>query len=157
MAVAPSDEVPFDEDRYDAVLDALADLTAAGAGWVNLVPEVQEGHEPAPRSFAAWVFAARGEPVPMITWTPSSRPGGRATIGIAHGAGPRGLARLAEAGLERPPGWFKVTDHARRGIVLTVPDDVDRPDAVHWLLTAAHVLSPAPLTGSWLARIYRAG
>ncbi|MBX3312760.1 MAG: hypothetical protein KF906_00440 [Actinobacteria bacterium] len=154
MVVTPAEEIPFEEDDYAAVVDAIDLLSERGTGWINLVPEVHEDHQPAPRSFAAWVFASRGEPVPMITWTPPARPGGRASVGIAHGAGPRGLARLAGAGLTLPPGWIKVTDHARRGIVCTVPDGADRSDAVHWLLTAAHVLCAAPLTGSWLARVY---
>lgn len=154
MVVAPAEELPFEEDDVTAAVEAIAAVDASGTGWVNLLPEVHEDHRPAPRTFAAWVFASRGEPVPMITWTPSARPGGRASVGIAHGAGPRGLVRLADAGLVLPDGWFKLNDHARRGIVVAVPGAADRADAVHWLLTAAHVLCAAPLTGSWLARVY---
>lgn len=154
MAVTPADELPFTEDDLAPVIDLLARQADRGSGWVNLVPEVQPGEEPAPRNLGALIFANRGEPIPMITWTPSMRVGGRATVGIAHGAGPKGLARLADAGLDLPPGWFKMNDHARRGIVATVPGDADVGDAVHWLLTAGHVLCPAPLTGAWLARSY---
>lgn len=154
MAVTPSSEVPFHEDDLSPAIDAVTAIERAGSGWVNLVPEVAEGEEPPPRSLLAWFFSNRGDAVPMITWSPASRPGGRATVGLAHGSGPRGLVRLSEEGLERPDGWFKVTDHARRGIVLTVPAASDRADAVHWLLTAAHVLCSVPLTGHWLARSY---
>jgi hypothetical protein len=154
MVVTPAEEIPFEEGDLAPVVAAIDGLTERRDGWINLVPEIEEEHRPDPRTFAAWVFAARGEPVPMITWTPAIRVGGRATVGLAHGAGPRGIARLADAGLTLPPGWIKVTDHARRGIVVTVPDGADRSDAVHWFLTAAHVLCAAPLTGSWLALAY---
>lgn len=154
MAVTPAEELPFDEDDLDPVVEVMRRLTERGTGWVNLVPEVEPGFEPAPRNLVAWVFANRGEPVPLVTWTPPDRVGERAVVGIAHGAGPRGIARLSDAGLTLPPGWFKVTDHARRGIVVTVPGAADLGDALHWLLTAAHVLCAAPLTGSWVARSY---
>lgn len=151
------EEIPFDEGNLGPVAAALAELTDRGAGWINLVPAVAEGFEPPPRNLFAWMFANRGEPIPVLTWTPAAKAGGRATVGISHGSGPRGLARLADAGQALPAGWLKASDHARRGIVLTVPAASDRAEALVWLLDAAHVLCDVPLTGDWLARVYRSG
>jgi hypothetical protein len=157
VAVHPSEELPFDDADPAAVLAVLAELIAAGGGWVNMVPEVVEGHEPPPRNLVVSVFSARGEAVPMATWAAAAGPGGRPTLGIEHGAGPRALQRLAEAGLPLPAGFWKVADHARRGLVVTAPADADPEATLHWLLTATHALSTVPLTGSWLARVYRPG
>jgi hypothetical protein len=156
VAVHPSEELPFDDADPAPALAVLADLAAAGGGWVNFVPEVVEGHEPPPRNLVVSVFSARGEAVPMATWAAATG-GGRPTLGIEHGAGPRALARLADAGLPLPAGWWKVADHARRGVVVTTPADADLEATLDWLLTATHALSTVPLTGSWLARVYRPG
>jgi hypothetical protein len=155
VAVHPSDELPFDDADPAAVVAVLDELTRANAGWVNFVPEVVEGHEPPPRSIVVSVFSARGEAVPMATWSVATAEGKRPTLGIEHGSGPRALERLADAGLALPAGWWKVADHSRRGLVVTAPSDADHRTALGWLLTATHALSTVPLTGSWLARIYR--
>ncbi len=157
MAVHPDDEFPFEEDDAGAVADLLRSLAAQGAGWVNFVPEVAEGHDPPPRSIVVAVFSARGEPIPLATWSAPAGPGKRATLGIEHGSGPKALARLADAGLPLPDGWWKVADHARRGVVVTTPGDAEPEEVLRWLLTAAHALSVVPLTGSWSARVYRPG
>lgn len=154
MAVTADHESPFDEDDLRPAVAAVVDVSERGDGWVNFVPEVEAGHEPAQRSLAAWLFSNRGEPVPLVTWTPAARAGGRATVGISHGTGPRALGRLAEGGLELPAGWLKVTDHARRGVVLAVPAEFDRVEALRWLLEAARLLCAVPLTGAWLALTY---
>jgi hypothetical protein len=101
------------------------------------------------------VFSARGDAVPLVTWTPPERPGGRSTVGIAHGWGPGALPRLTEEGLGLGAGWLKVADHARRGLVVTVPGPTDPGDVARWMLAAAHALSAVPLTGAWLAGVYR--
>lgn len=155
MAVHPADELPFDEHDRAGLVALVEELAASASGWVNFVPEVAEGHEPPPRNLIVSVFSARGEAVPMATWSAPPAPGKRATLGIEHGAGPRALERLADAGLTLPAGWWKVADHARRGLVVTAPADADLDEALGWLLTAAHALSTVPLTGSWLARVYR--
>lgn len=155
MALHPSEELPFTEDDLDPVTAVLAELAEAGTGWVNFVPEVEPGLEPPPRSLVATVFSARGEPVPLATWTPPEEPGRRSTVGIEHGSGPRALARLEEHQLGLGPGWLKVADHPRRGLVVTAPGDAPVGDVLWWLLAAAHALGPAPLTGSWLAKVYR--
>lgn len=155
MALTPSAEIACAIDDLGPLAAVLDDLTAAGAGWVNLTPEVEPGAEPPPRTFVALIFSGRGAAVPLVTWTAPDRPGGRVSVGIQHGAGPKALARLADAEHALPAGWTKLNDHPRRGLVLTVPADVAPADVVAWLLGAATVLSPAPLTGHWLAKVFR--
>ena len=155
MAVTPSQDLPFDEDDLDLVLDAMDAQSAAAKGWINFSPEVEPGEELPPRNFMVALFSARGDAVPFATWSSPETVGGRATIGIEHGSGPKALARLAERELPLPPGWLKVADHPRRGLVVTVPGDAASADVLWWLLTATHVLSVPPLTGSWLAKVYR--
>lgn len=156
MALTPDEELELDEDDLAAVTEVLAELTAAGSGWVNLRPEVEQGHEPPPRSWLALIFSARGEAVPFVTWTPPSEPGGRSTLGIEHGSGPRALDRLGEHDLGLRPGWLKVADHPRRGLVVTAPGDVAPGDVLWWLLASSHALSTVPLSGAWRASVYRA-
>ena len=155
MAVRPAEELIVDEEDLGPLVAVVAELTEAASGWVNLVPEVETGHEPDPRSLVASLFSARGDAVPLATWSAPEAPGRRATLGIEHGSGPKALARLAEAGLPLADGWLKAADHPRRGLVVTAPAGVDPEDAVWWLLTASHALSTVPLTGIWTARVYR--
>jgi hypothetical protein len=153
MAVPPPDELEFDEDALEEVADRFVALLGTG-GWVNLLPEVEPGHEPGPRNPIASIFSARGDAVPMITWSAPEEGGRRCTLGIEHGSGPRALERLAEVELPLPDGWLKVADHPRRGLVVTCLAASDQHEVLWWLLAAGHVLSTVPLTGSWLARVY---
>ncbi|MCB1040988.1 MAG: hypothetical protein KDA94_15870 [Acidimicrobiales bacterium] len=150
MALQPVEELEFDEPTPEALLDVLASL-APGA-WVNLLPEVEPGLEPPGRNLVVSLFTARGDDVPLVTWSAPADAGRRTTLGITHGSGPQALARLATAGLELRPGWLKVSDHPKRGLVVTVPADEDPAEALSWAISAAHALSTVPLTGSWLSR-----
>ncbi len=155
MALAPAEELAFTEDDLGPLTDLLHDLAGAGAGWVNLTPEVEPGAEPPPRRLVVAVFSSRGDAVPMVTWTPPERAGGRSTVGIEHGSGPGALARLADLELLPGAGWLKVADHPRRGLVVTAPGEADPGDVARWMLAAAHALTEVPLTGAWLASVYR--
>lgn len=154
MALSPARELTFDEDDLAPAEAQVATLLAAGAGWINFVPEVEPDHEPPPRNPLASIFSARGDAVPMATWTAPDSPGGRSSLGIEHGSGPKALLRLGENGLALPERWIKVADHPRRGLVITAPAAAEPEELVWWLLTATHALSVVPLTGAWLARVY---
>lgn len=151
---APDQELSFHEDDLGAVLDLQAELAALDPpGWINFRPEVEPGHEPAPRSMLVSVFSAKGDPTPFATWMP--QPGGRrVTLGIEHGSGPKALDRLAAAEWPLPEGWLKLNDHPRRGLVVVAPA-TDPETTLRWLLLAAHALSTVPLTGDWTALAYR--
>lgn len=154
MALSPSEELFFDEDDLGGVVALMADLEAAGRGWVNFRPEVQGGHERPPRGWLFSLFSGRGEAVPLATWS-TEGPNGRHSIGITHGSGPRALGRLAQADLALPAGWLRQGDHPRRGLVATTPAGTDLDATLWWMLTASHVLSEPPLTGDWQALVYR--
>lgn len=155
MAITPAEELAFDEDDLTPVEAVLAELGRSTAGWVNFTPEVEPGHEPPPRNVVVAIFSNKGDTVPLATWTPPKVVGGRASIGIEHGSGPKAIERLAEHDLALAPGWFKVADHPRRGLVVNAAPDADPADVLWWLLAASHALSPVPLTGAWLATVYR--
>ncbi len=155
MALSPTSELFVDEDDLDVLVSTLEELTGAASGWVNLLPEVEPGHEPAPRNPVVAVFSARGDAVPMATWSAPEAPGLRSTVGIEHGSGPQALSRLSAHGLDLPAGWLKVADHPRRGLVVTAPADATHADVLWWLIAATHALSVVPLTGHWLARVYQ--
>lgn len=155
MAVPPPEDLPFDEDDLAPVVAVLEELTAAEAGWVNLAPDLEDDVEAPVRSALAGIFSARGDAVPLATWTAPEGPGQRASIGVTHGSGPKALARLAQHDLALPAGWLKRADHPRRGLVVTTPADADPADVLWWLLAAGHALSTVPLSGSWRALVYR--
>ncbi len=153
MAVPAPAELSVDEDDLGPLVATL-DRLAGTDGWINLSPEVEPGHEPAPRSAVIGLFSARGDAVPLATWTAGGPGARRVTLGVEHGSGPKALARLAEHGIELPARWFKVADHPRRGLVVTCPADEPAEEVAWWLLTACHALSVVPLTGRWQARVY---
>ena len=99
MALTPTREIVFTEDDLDDIAAVLAELDAAttgsASGWVNFIPEVEEGHMPAPRNPVVAIFSARGDAVPLATWTAPAKPGGRANLGITHASGPKALEKLA--------------------------------------------------------------
>jgi hypothetical protein len=153
----PDEEIPFAEAEPGVVLERMARYRDAGAGWINLLPEVADDVEVPASGGLLSFLAARGPSIPLATWSagaPTKRGPGRPTIGVQHASGPKALIRLADLGLKLGPGWMKVQDHPRRGLVVTVPADKDDHDVLHWLLSAAHALAVVPLTGDWLERAY---
>lgn len=155
MALDPTVELPVSEDELGPLEALLDGLRAAPGSWVNVLPEVEPGAEPPPRNALVSVLTARGDAVPLVTWAAPEQAGRRATVGITHGSGPKALERLAEQDLALAPGWLKLADHPRRGLVVLPAADASLGDVVWWALAAAHALSAVPLTGHWLARAYR--
>ena len=98
--------------------------------------------------------------IPFGTWVPGARKRGGAeptSLGLQHGSGPKAIWRLRDAGISLPPEWKVLSDHPRRGIVLTLPDETLPEDALDWLLEAAVVLTDAniDLRADWRAGVYR--
>ena len=152
MALSPDQEIEFADKDISSVLEVLHNLTLGG--WVNFSPEVEPEVQVPERSALVGLFSARGNAVPLATWTAPEVEGRRTTLGITHGSGPRALQGLSEHGLELPEGWLKAADHPRRGLVITVPNGYDIASALDWLLRAGEILSSVELSGSWLARVY---
>src|SRR2546423_2122532 len=134
----------------------MADLTAAQKGWITLLPGVHPDDEPPPRSILAAVFSGGGPPVPVCTWVapePGQKPP-HAEMGILHKSGPKLVRRLADAGLALPDHWVVLADHPRRGLVVALHPESEHRDVIEWLLQAADILTPVPLTGPWQAAVH---
>jgi hypothetical protein len=131
--------VVFDGAELREVLAALRP-----GGWVNLQPETAEDDAaPAGQGFFA-ALGARGPAVPFCTWLPGER-----AAGIQHGTGPRVAGRV-----DIPPGWRKVQDHPRRGLVVRVPPDVPDDVVLRWLISTGEALCRRPLLGRWVAEVH---
>jgi hypothetical protein len=148
--------VEFREDRRDAVVDRMADMASAEAGWLNLTPGLDMDVPPPERNPLASLFGARGPTVPLGTWTP---PHGRdpATAGIVHPEGPQAVRMLKERGAPVPAAWRVLQDHPKRGLVVAIAggtgrDVLDR--ALVWLVAATGALCQWPRTGEWRALCY---
>ena len=113
-----------------------------GAAFVNLHPGV-DAHEVPPRSSLAHLFGNRGPTVPLATWTPGE-------IGLQHMAGQRAVRYLAERGVAVPDDWYVVSDHPKRGLVVRTYQSPPA-DVLGWLVRAATVTCPLPITGPWQA------
>jgi hypothetical protein len=130
----------FDGVDVTAVLAALRP-----GGWVNLQPETDDDPDApsAGRGFFG-ALGARGPAVPFCTWLPGER-----SAGIQHGTGPKVATRV-----DIPPGWRKVQDHPRRGLVLRVPPEVPDDIVLRWLIVTGEALCARPLLGRWVAEVH---
>lgn len=156
MTVKP-EELVFGGDDRERVVARMARMARERDGWANLSPVLPEGVEQ-PRQGLLRFLGARGPEALLATWVPGepTRDGfGPTTIGLQHAAGKRIGAMLAEAGLPVPEGWRVTQDHPSRGMVATVPDDVDLDNLLGWLLRAAEEVTTLPLSGRWRAAFYR--
>ena len=151
-----NEQIEFGIDDLDTVLERMTAIAAAGKGWVNVMPTVDDDVDVPATPGPLAVFNNRGPAVPLGTWTPATT--GRhpepPSIGVQHAAGTKALVQLAEAGLPLPPGWVRLADHPRRGFVVRLPDDAPLDQTLDWLLAAMVGLVKVPITGRWLAGIY---
>ncbi|MEA2826955.1 MAG: hypothetical protein QOG43_1394 [Actinomycetota bacterium] len=136
-------------------MDALAE---AGRGWVNFEPAVDPDDLSGSGDGFFGLFSGRGPEVALATWTPPTA--GRrgrvepAMLGLQHGAGRRIKTKLADAGHPVPEGWVVVQDYVKKGLVITLPPEVDHAAVVAWLLAAARATSPVPIGPGWRAAVY---
>lgn len=155
MAIDPIQEIPFTVTDTTPALVAVADLMESGSGWVNLAPDNGPGTEAPRRNLFAAIFSSRGPTMPLITVSPAHTDSGRLGLGLQHSGGPGALATLAEHDHPLPDGWLKVSDHSRRGLVVSAPAGVQPDAVVDWLLEAARILTRVDLADGWVARVYR--
>lgn len=151
-----TEQIEFATGEPGEVIAEMVAIGVAGRGWLNVVPVVGDEVDIPPTPGPLAVFHSRGPAVPFGTWTPGAEGGGEPeSLGIQHGAGPKALERLAGAGLVLPARWTSLADHPRRGLVVRVAAP-SGPDAVlDWLLAAMVGLAQVPLTGRWMAGVYR--
>ena len=111
--------IEFTPPDVEAVAHELRALRAAGGGWVNLMPGIdEEASDVHPRAGLFAFFGNNAAPVTMTTVMPPKkerRDTEGLTVGIMHPTGGQAVARLAEAGVRLPEGWLVRQDHARRG------------------------------------------
>ncbi len=152
--------VPADTSRVEAQMTRLA---AARSGWINLLPGVDAddpdaGDEPARPSPVSALFGPAQSPVTMVTWIPPSngrRGGDVVKVGIMHPRGRHVVSQLENLGITVPGDWQVRQDHARRGLIVEAPASDPPATVLAWALRVGEVLSAAPLTGSWQARVYQ--
>jgi hypothetical protein len=148
----------FTPPELAAVAAALKNLRDAGAGWVNLMPGIDEDAvavEPQAGLFA--FFGNRAPPVTMATIMPPKmdrRDSEGLTVGLMHPTGAKAVARLAEVGVTMPDGWVVRQDHVRRGLVVRTQVAADEADVIAWCVRAGTALCRAEMTGQWRAVVY---
>jgi len=152
--------VDFRFDQRGPVLTVMRSLAADRDGWINVAPALEVEEVPDPPGTLARVFGPKGPMIPFGTWVPGARTRGGAeptSLGLQHGSGPKAILRLRDAGITLPTGWKVLSDHPRRGVVLSLPDETRPEDALDWLLEAAVVLTEAniDLHRDWRAGVYR--
>lgn len=160
MAAASPRRLQVRRSVPDALVAAVAELEAAGAGWVNVGPEIDEEDLPPPSGGLGRLFGSSGPAAPHATLVvgKARRDGTRrpSELGIEHGSGPKAVARLRQVGVTVPAGWAVRQDHVRRGLVLHVPPGTDPAAVVAFLFDAAAALATVPVGDRWLADVYEA-
>jgi hypothetical protein len=150
--------IEFTPPDVAAVAHELGALRAAGGGWVNLMPGIDEdASDVHPRAGLFAFFGNNAAPVTMTTVMPPKkdrRDTEGLTVGIMHPTGGKAVERLAEAGVLVPVGWLVRQDHARRGLLLRTPVDVADTEVMEWSVRAGTALCRAEMTGRWRAVVY---
>jgi hypothetical protein len=148
-------------DDLEPVVAAMEELTDAGRGWINLVPDHVETRElAAVRSVPGMIFgrlSGRGAPDPKVTWTAPELRRKRVEppqLGIEHPGGPKARRQLDEAGHPVPPGWTVTQDHPLRGLVVVPAPATSNAALLEWALHAAALLTGTELT-AWQAQVFR--
>jgi hypothetical protein len=150
--------IEFTPPDNAAVAAELQALRAAGSGWVNLMPGIdEEASEIHPRAGLFAFFGNNAAPVTMTTVLPPKKDRSETegvTVGIMHPTGGHAVARLAGAGVTLPEGWTVRQDHARRGLLVRTPVAAAEPDTIDWSVRAGAALCRAAMTGRWRAVVY---
>ena len=150
--------IEFTPPHIDSVNAALAGLRAAGDGWVNLLPGVDEDRAaPEPQAGLFAFFGNRAPPVTMATVIPAKKDQSLVegmSVGLMHPTGSKAVARLAEAGVAIPGDWVVRQDHARRGLVLRTSVEAPESQIIDWCVRAGTALCRVDMTGEWQAVVY---
>jgi hypothetical protein len=171
------DYLDFTPDALEPVLERMRAIDRARDGWVNVRPRPLVDPDPDEERITEFAATPLDAPVGLFarwrlvtiegTWVPgkAGRNGPEdASVGLSHPAGRFAVRQLRDAGVAVPDGWRVVVDHARRGLVLAIPEalDADRDHGngsvaviLAWLVAAGAVLGPQQMTGRWRAEIHR--
>jgi hypothetical protein len=156
-----TDVVHFFRSNPAELLGVLDDLARDRDGWVNLqaVENDEDGVPDAPPARAGMFnfLTSRGPRIPVSTWVPGAvgtKHPEPDSMGIQHGAGPKALRQLLAAGVTPPEGATMLSDHPRRGLVLTLPHGTAPAAVLSWIFAASDVLATDPLPDSWVAIVH---
>ena len=159
-------------DSTDELLDEMRAIDREANGWVNIRPRPEDNPDPSAADLAPTppptplnIFGRRRAVTIEGTWVPGRArrsPAEPASVGLEHPAGRFAVRQLRDGGLAVPDRWKVVTDHARRGLVLSVPasgssvDDRagDLTAIIDWLVAASAILAPDQVTGRWQAEVH---
>lgn len=144
-------------DEPELALEVMEAMIGAGAGWINVSPEIPDDVKVPQTPGAMAVFSKRGPAVPLGTWTPPTPAGSRtepAQVGIQHGIGALVVPHLGSSTARVPPTWRVIQDHARRGFVGVPPPDAPLTVVLDWMLLAIDQLCLVPHTGRFLVYVY---
>lgn len=148
------ERVRFGTGDLSRVVAAMEHLAAAGDGWINLIPGLDENEEKSTSLGFFALFGGGSIGVTMCTWIPAKRSGKAVSLGITHVTFRRVVARLQSLGVPVPQGWLVEQDHPRRGLVLAVPAGEADEAVLGWALQAVGALTaPRPILG-WQADVY---
>lgn len=148
------ERVRFSAADHAGLVAHMERLAAAGDGWINLVPGLDENEEKPTSLGFLTLFSGGSIGVTMCTWIPAKRSGGRASLGITHVTFRRAVPRLQALGMAVPVGWVVEQDHPRRGLVLGLPADEPAEGVLGWAVRAVETLAaPQPVLG-WEADVY---
>jgi len=150
-------EFVFGANDDPELMAHMAQVEVTGTGWINVVPVIEEEHEPPPPGPFAFLGGSTHQ-VPTVTWVPGKHlPDGTTkptTVGLQHAAGPHLTWKLGDLGLPLPDGWRVTQDHPRRGLVAVVPPRADNREVMDWLLRLAAAVCTVPATGRWEASVH---
>lgn len=155
-----TDVVQFFRSDPTELLGVLDQLDRERDGWVNIQAVEDDEESPDAQPARAGLFSVvggRGPRIPIGTWVPAER-GGRHrdpdSVGLQHHGGPKARFQLVDAGVVPPEGATVLSDHPKRGLVLSLPDGTAPADVLAWLFAASDVLSPGPLPDTWVALVH---
>jgi hypothetical protein len=150
-------KLQFMPGETEQVVAAMATISGAADGWINLLPGIDSDEAPPRPTGLTAVLAPRTPGAVMGTWVPQkqTRRGLQgATVGLIHPAGRFAARQLTSLGVPLPGGWIVRQDNQRRGLIVAVAVDTPDREVLEWIIAAGTALCGLELSGEWRADIY---
>lgn len=151
------EKLQFRPGEADGILAAMATITQAGDGWINLLPGIDSDEAPPRPTGLTAILAPRTPGAVMGTWTPQKQTRHSmkgATVGLIHPAGRFAARQLISLGAPVPSGWVVRQDNQRRGLIVVAPVDAPDREVLDWIVAAGTALCGLVMSGEWRADIY---